>query len=548
MEVVRRISKKLTYSLIAAVSCAVITCAAVLCFAFLPPKGPAKAAIGTINVTSTPFEKHFDYVAFNPSESEYTRYSALFPFDKSHYQVNGGPPQRFDLINYDSAPGSPGGCLRFTYPNGFQDGYSPDRIHASVNPTSEMYAQFYFKFSGNFTFHSVANKLLYIDVVDQSGTRVADNVVTYNYPYVTLPPGQTHAMSWGTQFSNPLQGAQQMWGTTAPVQKGVWHKLKIHLKMNTGTNQNGIFRMWMDDIQILNATNVLYCNSPNPRISSFKLDPVYGGQTNPRSAKPHEDYLYYDAVKIASTDIIDPPTPPLGPPNIMDHHFSNWGPFTPLYNIRLDPTNSAPGSPGGSARVDYQAGYPDGESPGAFYHVLNQSLDEIWLQFSFKYSDNYLIHPVANKLLYLIGENASTNFSATFNCDDGEIRCVPQGGSGGGYALSITTNVNTVKITPGSWYTVKIHIKLNTGTSSNGILEVWVNGTKTINRTNVQYLQGTCAGIKLQDIKFDPVLGGGFGQTKPADDYILYDAVKISTADFNSDTPGNPTAPTDIVR
>jgi len=546
--------KKVLYGLIAAVSCAVITCATVLCFVFVGNGSPdVKAA--TIDISH-------DFTGANGSTN-------LSPLSRTlRANDTDGQYGNADITTNENFPGSPGGALRFTYPAGWYGGTAPAHCGVSFAPTDELYAQWSFKYSDNWQPHQTGDKQVYVYLYDaNSGSGVSDfPVITWRgtegeYYWVD---GVRYWRNWNTantmmmgtqQYTEPRENNPCYAPDTTVIKNNTWYTVKIYAKVNP--NGRGDFKMWVKEYPSTNFTLVMdlpnqrypngpkYTNGQTATINRFAFEPVWGGVGG---RKAQTDYFYVDALKISNEDWDNPPAPPLGAPNIMDHHFNNWGPFTPWGNAKIDPTNSAPGSPGGSARVDYNAGYGDGGSPGFFEHALNQSLDEIWMEFSFKYSDNYMFHHVANKVLYLIGEGPSYTYcNLVFNCDDNEIRLIYQGSHGGGYA-NIVEPTNTVKIKPGIWYTVKIHIKLNTGTSSDGVLEVWVNDTKTINRTNIPYRQGTSAGIKMQYVKFDPVLGGGDGLIKSADDYILYDAVKISTADFHNDNPQSPAAPGNIVR
>ena len=57
---------------------------------------------------------------------------------------------------------------------------------------------------------------------------------------------------------------------------------------------------------------------------------------------------------------------------------------------------------------------------------------------------------------------------------------------GGKYGEHIGGNLYSLK--SGQWYTLKMHIKLNSGSSKNGILRAWVNGKQVLNKTDMRWV------------------------------------------------------------
>jgi hypothetical protein len=73
--------------------------------------------------------------------------------------------------------------------------------------------------------------------------------------------------------------------------KDAWHKVVFNAKMNTAGVKNGVFKMWVDGVLRINATDVLYLRSGQAGgIASFSMTPVYGGVAQ---EIPSEQYMWF---------------------------------------------------------------------------------------------------------------------------------------------------------------------------------------------------------------------------------------------------------------
>lgn len=82
---------------------------------------------------------------------------------------------------------------------------------------------------------------------------------------------------------------------------------------------------------------------------------------------------------------------------------------------------------------------------------------------------------------------------------------------------------------PGNWYFIEEHVKLNTPAgASNGLFEVWINGTKVTTIANTKIL-GPGASFSIDHIQFNTYLGGNnSGWYSPKDTYNFFDVVVVS--------------------
>ena len=89
-------------------------------------------------------------------------------------------------------------------------------------------------------------------------------------------------------------------------------------------------------------------------------------------------------------------------------------------------------------------------------------------------------------------------------------------------------NVDTRALfTCGTWHRYEILMEINSIGQANGKFQMWWNGIKTHNYTNVVYRTSTYP-AKFFGRKLDPVWGGAGGSNKTRQAKILFDHIYIS--------------------
>lgn len=84
-----------------------------------------------------------------------------------------------------------------------------------------------------------------------------------------------------------------------------------------------------------------------------------------------------------------------------------------------------------------------------------------------------------------------------------------------------------IKLQPGKWYRLTQHIKLNDDNNFNGVLEVWVNGKKQLNKRNVRYRVAPLG--MIDSFAFSTFHGGNSPKSAPnVDSYIYFDDIQIT--------------------
>ena len=194
-------------------------------------------------------------------------------------------------------PTAPDGnrCLRFTFPPGYPSGEYPDMAWICFEQSrTEVKVEYCFKYSDNFFFHPVANKQLY--VVTGEHTDFVLSAVDFDhiggtgintYMQVGCQDGNINM----TELKNPNMA-------NVAITSNIWYKVTLYFKLNKDGQRDGILKLWVDNKQIMDYSDVLFNRGidANTPFSCLKFVPVWGGVGKP---KPNiTDYFYIDAVKI----------------------------------------------------------------------------------------------------------------------------------------------------------------------------------------------------------------------------------------------------------
>ena len=218
------------------------------------------------------------------------------------------------LDGSQSVPSSSSPSLRFNYTKGMYNGTAPDKVWVSWTPTqSEVWTQYYFKYSSNFYFHTTDNKQAYWYISESKS----------NW-YVSCSSGQKMRMVFqrnsgdnksGTRFSNTSYNPT--------IERDTWYNLTVRAVMNTGETANGIFQMWINDQLVMNHSDIAYLvgTDVGRKVVSMSFDPVFGGMAG--LYKPADDYFWVGRT-IISTDPLE-----LVPPSLIS------GVMNPLPPSRL---------------------------------------------------------------------------------------------------------------------------------------------------------------------------------------------------------------------
>ena len=78
---------------------------------------------------------------------------------------------------------------------------------------------------------------------------------------------------------------------------GSWHQWEMTFELNTLGQANGKFRMWIDGIEVLNYSDVVYIVGSNTaEFYGYKWNPTWGGTGG---TKTRDDFILIDHVYIS---------------------------------------------------------------------------------------------------------------------------------------------------------------------------------------------------------------------------------------------------------
>ena len=184
------------------------------------------------------------------------------------------------------------GSLKFTYPAGLYGGVAPDIVSKSYTQTNEIWIQYYFKYSSNWRWNTIMNKQIYV----VTGSQSLPEEVNF---FIGAKSQWGEQIGFSTQHNNDSSTNQTFRSFGWTLTTGVWHKVVIHVKMNTAGVQDGIAQVWVDDVLRINQSNVLYRPAGySYGFSNFQMTPIYGGG---QETIPEEQYLWFDHVIVQST-------------------------------------------------------------------------------------------------------------------------------------------------------------------------------------------------------------------------------------------------------
>jgi len=198
----------------------------------------------------------------------------------------------------------------------------------------------------------------------------------------------------------------------------------------------------------------------------------------------------------------------------------------------------------------------------------NNHYQELYVQFKLRYSEGYDFSAGNNKIMIIGTEDdrrhdaiccnpwvasyntlyiANSGSSGSFNVEGNNKRAP----TGQWYGLSPNRsgygNTNPFITETGRWYTIEVHIRLNDLNQSNGIFEMWIDGIKISEYTNVTYRipwDGTVGSNFNYGVNF-VMLSSYLNSGSPQAQDIFYDDIKISTTHIGTGslpvlTPSSP--------
>jgi hypothetical protein len=158
--------------------------------------------------------------------------------------------------------------------------------------------------------------------------------------------------------------------------------------------------------------------------------------------------------------------------------------------------------------------YSLGSRPREIYHSFHIKMSDPWTQHASGAQKLWIYKIEGNDVILGVGRSEHTGHRAMGIGDWGDWSDSPQD--------------NEVEIRLGQWYHVEVYILLPTtaNVTNDGVLTLWVNGTRQLHRTGLSQIHrrnqlSSNNGFSL--IGFEPTWGGLGGPTVPQNQYIWID-------------------------
>ena len=82
------------------------------------------------------------------------------------------------------------------------------------------------------------------------------------------------------------------------LQRGTWYRVKIHVRLNTSDDRNGMLKIWINDELKLSKSNIRYVTVDSKRNIDWLHWSVFRGGSTMDWASPDTGYVYLDDVRL----------------------------------------------------------------------------------------------------------------------------------------------------------------------------------------------------------------------------------------------------------
>jgi hypothetical protein len=208
-----------------------------------------------------------------------------------------------------------------------------------------------------------------------------------------------------------------------------------------------------------------------------------------------------------------------------------------------------------------------GHPPGKYWNVFSGQYgetNELYIEYYIKYSSNYEWHGVMNKQLYV--DSGPTNVGSFYGVIIGATYGPgPVNYPTPGLMLGMQSDLQStsrwqnlgrdIYFVGGRWYKCTVRLVMNTGGSSNGIIEMWIDelagagSVKVLSHNDIGYKNQSGGPWGFAEVDITPVYGGVSDGVKDRTDYQRYAELTFSNAPISGGglVDGEaPTVPTNL--
>jgi len=176
------------------------------------------------------------------------------------------------IVQDATAPKSPSGVIRATFPAGYAGGTSPGPAELSFNSYKTLYVSYWAKYSANWQGHLTGiNKHAYAWVNGTTSSFVMEAEGIGSGPLSPRPILQSMVVGNGPYEPNLVPNAT--------ITRNTWFHIEIVIVGNSSGTADGSMDIYLDGVHVTSAKGLQW-SSGAARFNIFQFYPIWGGITD----------------------------------------------------------------------------------------------------------------------------------------------------------------------------------------------------------------------------------------------------------------------------
>jgi hypothetical protein len=180
---------------------------------------------------------------------------------------------RYAIVPDATAPRSASSVLRATFRAGDGESTTPVRMQKNIDGAglTQIYWSYWIKVSSNFQGHPTATKKINFAWMKGSPIFFMSAEGVGNGPLTLTARMQSPAES--REYFRPNQGA------SGNFSRGSWHRVELIARGNTAGNGDGLVKVWLDGVRIIEYRDVRFTGSGQDKTFDYiDFTPIWGGR------------------------------------------------------------------------------------------------------------------------------------------------------------------------------------------------------------------------------------------------------------------------------
>jgi hypothetical protein len=206
-----------------------------------------------------------------PSDFSQVAKNDLRALNEDGWYVDGG--SGYGIVNEASATGGDQGFLRATFRGGEGESTTPVRMQKNIDAAgrTQIYWSYWVRVSSNFEGHPTATNKINFAWMNGAPIFFMSAEGVGNGPLTLTARMQSPAES--REYFRPNQGA------SGNFSRGSWHRVELIARGNTAGNGDGLIKVWLDGVRIIEYRDVRFTGSGQDKTFDYiDFTPIWGGR------------------------------------------------------------------------------------------------------------------------------------------------------------------------------------------------------------------------------------------------------------------------------